>query len=165
MQAQSADPREDGWHGEPIGYRVDFWRPMGNVEPRPLHIGVMFEASEWLLTHIRDVAEAIEWADANADGRTYTLYAVYERGSERGLILLRGLDPTRSRIGWEHQEEVARLFATHGYEGEIKMKPVIEAGERVFVLAPSDLAALSTPDELIASLEQYLSAPVRLVPS
>ena len=106
---------------------------MGSLEPRPLHIGVMVEASEWLLTDVRDVAEAIEWADANADGRTYTLYAVYERGSEHGLVLLRGLDPTRSRIGWEHQEEVARLFAAHGYEGEIKMKPVIEVDERVFV--------------------------------
>jgi hypothetical protein len=38
----------------------------------------------------------MDWAEANAAGRRYTLYAVLEKteGSARGLIRLAGVDPT-----------------------------------------------------------------------
>ena len=38
--------------------------------------------------------EVIDWANAKAAGRMYTLYAVHDRGDERGLIHLFGVDPT-----------------------------------------------------------------------
>jgi hypothetical protein len=165
VRARSTDPREDRWRGEPIAYRVDFWKPLGNLNPRRLSIGVPFQSDEWMLTDVRDVSEAIEWADAHADGRTYTLYAVYESGAERGLIHLLGVNPTYGHLGQKHEEEVARLFSAHGYSGEVRMVPVVAVDERVFVLAPHELAALTAPEELVASLEEYLAAPVRLVAS
>jgi hypothetical protein len=165
VHARSTDPREDSWRGEPIAYRVDFWKPLGNLNPRRLSIGVPFQSDEWMLTDVRDVSEAIEWADAHADGRTYTLYAVYERGSERGLIHLLGVDPTYGHVGQEHEEEVARLFSAHGYSGKVRMVPVVAVDERIFVLAPHEIATLTAPEELVASLEEYLAAPVRLLAS
>lgn len=162
MNAEPTDPRDGRWKDKPTAYRVDFWRPLGSLKARPLHIGVPMAADEWMLTDVRDVAEAIEWADVNAGGRTYTMYAVYDRGSERGLVHLLGIDPTSGHIG-RHEKEVARLFAEHGYSGEVNMLPVVAVDERVFVLAPQDLAALTAPDELIASLEECLAAPVRLI--
>jgi hypothetical protein len=164
MEAQSTDPRDGRWRQDATAYRVDFWRPLGGLAPRELGIGVMFASDEWLLTGVRDVVEAIAWADANADGRTYTLYAVLDRGGDaRGLILLRGIDPTRGHVGHKHKAEVERLFAAHGYSGVVKMVPVVAADERVFVLPPLDLARLVAPEDLVAALERYLEAPVRLV--
>ena len=68
---------------DPLTYRVYFWG-RGNTSYE-------FEA-----TQARDVGEVIEWANQNAAGRTYTLYAVFMMGSEKNTILLSGVDPTRA---------------------------------------------------------------------
>ena len=57
-------------------------------------LGAAYEVDEWLVTGAGDVTEVIDWASAKAAGRTYTLYAVHDRGDERGLIHLFGVDPT-----------------------------------------------------------------------
>lgn len=41
---------------------------------------------------------ALAWADENAGAdRTYTLYAAVDRGGERGLVRLLGIDPTKHK--------------------------------------------------------------------
>jgi hypothetical protein len=93
MDARSVDPRDSLWTAEPSGYRVDFWRPLGPI-PDDRGLGALYEADEWLITGAGDVTEVIDWANAKAGGRTYTLYAVHDGGGERGLIHLFGVDPT-----------------------------------------------------------------------
>jgi len=93
MDARSVDPRDSLWTAEPSEYRIDFWRPRGPI-PDDRGLGAAYEADEWLVTGAGDVTEVIDWANAKAAGRTYTLYAVHDRGDERGLIHLFGVDPT-----------------------------------------------------------------------
>jgi hypothetical protein len=93
MDARSVDPRNSLWTAEPSGYRVDFWRPLGPI-PDDRGLGAPYEADERLITGAGDVTEVIDWANAKAGGRTYTLYAVHDRGDEGGLIHLFGVDPT-----------------------------------------------------------------------
>jgi hypothetical protein len=54
-----------------------------------------------------DVHAVIEWADVEAKRRdsTYTLFAKVDRGDDRGLVWLAGIDPTvhsRPNFAREH---------------------------------------------------------------
>jgi hypothetical protein len=55
---------------------------------------VVYGSDEWELTDVNDVHEAVDWAEANADGRTYTLYVCVDSRQNRGLVQLAGVDPT-----------------------------------------------------------------------
>ena len=95
MEVRHVDPRDMQWESEPIGYRVYFWEPLEDGRsPRPGE-AAPWASDEYELTEVRDVIEALEWADAKADGRRYTLYAVHQRGApELGILHLLGVDPT-----------------------------------------------------------------------
>jgi len=151
------------WRLEADVYQVFFWRALGNLKPRPLHIGVPYSSATFELTGVRDVFEALDWANANADGRTFTLYVVDNRfPGEVGLIKVFGINPTRGYVSFEQQQEVERLFQAHGFTGELLMHPVTTVDERAFVVKPEELAAMTAVPELIASLERLLEAPVRI---
>lgn len=95
MVARNVDPRDRRWRDEPSAYRIDFWRPLGPPPPEgDSDIGRAYESDEWELTGVRNVEDAIAWANSVAAGREFTLYAVVDRGESRGLVRLCGTDPT-----------------------------------------------------------------------
>ena len=165
MNAHQVDMQDSRARWKPSIYRVYFWRPLGSITPRDPLVGVPYESSAFELTEVSDVSEALSWASANADGRTFTLYAVYERGTDQALIHVAGLNPTEARVTAHQREEVARLFAEHGLTGDIKMLPVTTVDERVFIVAEEDLARMPDIDGLVKAASRALTAPVRLVTS
>jgi len=87
LDAHPVDPRDNRWEVWEPGYRIYFWRQIG---------GGAWGSREFQVS-ATDVAEAIEWADLNAnDGETYTLFAVVDRDNDAGLVRLAGHDPTRN---------------------------------------------------------------------
>lgn len=84
MDVQPVDPRSDPrWESPPThDYRVVFWRR-----------GRAYENN---ISEADDVHQVIKWADAEAEagGGTYTLFARIDRGEDRGLVWLAGVDPT-----------------------------------------------------------------------
>jgi hypothetical protein len=88
MNVRPVDPRDIGVEFEPLAYRVYFWKVKGT------EFGVYGTSYEYEISGAEDVAEAIEWANQNAAGRTYTLYAVFMT-EEQSMIHLLGVDPTR----------------------------------------------------------------------
>jgi hypothetical protein len=83
MDIRPIDPRTYRWETDPIhDYHVVFWRKGAS--------------SEFNVSRAADVHEALEWAEGEALARqsTYTLFAVVDRGPDRGLVWLAGVDPT-----------------------------------------------------------------------
>jgi len=87
-------------HGPIHRYHVTFWR-QPQVPPEQLPEGVtqdrvMWSANEIDLLDVRDVVEALRWAEEEARRRDsiFTLYAVVDRGDGEGLVWLVGWDPT-----------------------------------------------------------------------
>ena len=104
MNARPIDERNVGWAEEATKYVVLFWQALGNLKPRALNIGVPYSSAAFELTGARDVTEALDWANANAQGRTFTLYAVDERdvesGGPRRVVQLFGVNPmVKPRLG------------------------------------------------------------------
>jgi hypothetical protein len=93
MESRPVDPRDTGWEVEATVYRVYFWAPRRTENPSQTPA---WTSDEHELLGARDVVEVVDWAEANAAGRRYTLYVVLEKpgGSGRGLIRLAGVDPT-----------------------------------------------------------------------
>lgn len=56
----------------------------------------MWAANENDLLEVRDVVEAVRWAEEEARrrGGIYTLYAVLDRGGSEGMVWLAGWNPT-----------------------------------------------------------------------
>lgn len=162
MDAAPYDPRDGRWQAEPTAYRVDFWRPQGNLAPRKLRIGVPYSQDTYALRGARDVAEALDWARANAGDRTFTLHAIYDGLSERGSVHLFGVNPTRGHVSTKQAAEATDLFNAHGFPGDPLMYPVTTVDERVFVVTPQERAAMTAIEELVTSLERVLEAPVRI---
>ncbi|HEX6758872.1 MAG TPA: hypothetical protein VF086_10770 [Propionibacteriaceae bacterium] len=84
FDARPVDPRDQEWEVHESDYRVYFWDVGGRSD-------------EWELTGCH-VQEAIQWAQHEAAGRTFTLYAVV---GPPGLALIRllGADPDRTELG------------------------------------------------------------------
>jgi len=83
VDVTSANPQDTTWLTELPLYRVYFWRGSSSYE--------------YELRGCHNVREAIAWAEENAGAeRSFTLYAVVDRGNERGLVRLFGIDPTRN---------------------------------------------------------------------
>ena len=94
MHVNRVDPRDRRWVTQPTTYRVYFWKSLGAEEPSSPDVSLPWASYEYELTDVQDVAEALDWAHANAEGRIFTFYAVHDREPERGLIQLHGTDPT-----------------------------------------------------------------------
>ena len=87
LRARPIDPRDGRWEEWSDCYRVDFWQ---------LVDGKGWVSSEYEVTG-GDVVAVMRWADERAiQGQTYALYAIVERGEDRGLVHLLGVDPTRN---------------------------------------------------------------------
>jgi hypothetical protein len=95
IEARPVNPLDGRWEYSPTQYRVYFWRlTTGQIAPgRP----VIWGSDEYELKGAADVAEVLEWANSNAEGRDFTAYAVIDRGSDKGLVHVFGIDPTRPR--------------------------------------------------------------------
>jgi hypothetical protein len=92
MKIEPGDPFDGRWEEEARKYRIRFWAPKtGQMRTDP---PLVYESYEVELSDVRDVTKVVEWARANAEERTYTIYAVVDRGPDRGLVLLLGIDPT-----------------------------------------------------------------------
>lgn len=83
-------PRFDVYEPE---YRVDFWRrPDSLAEVAAEKIG--YKQDSYGLKEVRDVDEVVAWADENAQGRLYVVWVKYSCQGDRGIIRIRGEDPT-----------------------------------------------------------------------
>jgi hypothetical protein len=102
MNIRAVDPTRDRrWFAPPSGYRVRFFTLLSSRTPSSPEVGVPVETEEFELTDAKDVTEALDWANSDAAGRTYTLAAVHDRGTDQGLIHLFGVDPTVSTVSFE----------------------------------------------------------------
>jgi hypothetical protein len=78
---------------DPI-YRVDFWHqlpPPPGVRPEMMG----YKQDVYRLSDVETFNDVRAWAEANANRRTFVIYAEIIRGTERGIIRLDGTDPTR----------------------------------------------------------------------
>ena len=80
MEVRSIDPRDIEWEVDVVAFRVYFWDGTTSYEHE--------------FTGANGVEEVIAWAEGNAEGRPYTLYAKVMNGESPGLVLLSGVDPT-----------------------------------------------------------------------
>jgi hypothetical protein len=71
--------------------QVVFWYKLNDPDP-PLV--PLWSEEPHRLRGIADVSEVLAWAEAKANGRDLTIYAEIDRGPDRGLVLVRGVDPT-----------------------------------------------------------------------
>jgi hypothetical protein len=92
VKVEEADPFDGRWEENGTTYRVRFWGVKTESRTDP---PLVYESTEINVTNVADVSEVLRWAEDNADGRTFTLYAVVDRGLERGLVHLTGVDPTK----------------------------------------------------------------------
>lgn len=81
METTIVDPRDQRWEIAQPTYRVYFHTVNGSSDERELTGG--------------DVDEVIAWAEANAAGRTFVLYACVPHDG-RGLVRLLGTDPNEA---------------------------------------------------------------------
>lgn len=81
VDAHLVDPRDAVSERHADRFRVCFWSTEGAV------------STEYEL-HSHDVRQVIAWAESNAAGRTYVLYAVEDGPDGVHLLQLAGLDPT-----------------------------------------------------------------------
>ena len=97
MDVRPVDPRDSGWEIGSPSYRVYFWeqRPArGDVSQHLAGYG----STEFEVSGATEVGEVLAWAEATApSGASYTVYALVELGSERGLVRLAGVDPTAAQ--------------------------------------------------------------------
>lgn len=55
-------------------------------------------SSRWFeLRDVHNAREVLAWAEENAAGRSFVIYAVVDRGEIQGLVRLFGVDPTKHR--------------------------------------------------------------------
>jgi hypothetical protein len=102
------DPRTEQtglrWETDPIhDYRVTFWRRGAS--------------SEFDLSGAADVHEALEWAEEEALAResTYTLFASVDRGPDRGLVWLAGVETRLSgRVRTSNYADGSSVVTTGG---------------------------------------------------
>jgi len=59
--------------------------------------------------------------------------------------------------------EARRLFASHGYDGPVRVAKVTDETERVFVLPDGVLASLRNTTELVIALQEALHRKVWIV--
>jgi hypothetical protein len=94
LDVQPVDPRDATSEIEEPTYRVYFWTRVPLPSGIPADVS-SYRSDEFQLTGAGDVHEAIAWAEHNANGRRYTLYAVVSAAREKTLVRLAGVDPTR----------------------------------------------------------------------
>ena len=83
MQVTSIGPRDVRFEVDEPDYRVYFFEADGRSD-------------EYHLTGARDLAEVLDWAQANANGRAYVVYVFTDfgpGGEQPSLIRLLGQDP------------------------------------------------------------------------
>ena len=94
IEAHSVAVDDRRWLQEEPVYRVYFWTQESFPEPPD----VPFWSCEPLrLTGTSEVPEVLQWATENSAGRSFTVYAEVNRGTNIGLVHLAGVDPTRRR--------------------------------------------------------------------
>jgi hypothetical protein len=90
MEVRRIDPRDTEWEQDFPTYRVHFFADPGFG----LH---GWTSDEFELQQARDVKAVIEWAEKEAGGRTYIIYALVAapHPTSSGLLRLLGHDPNR----------------------------------------------------------------------
>jgi hypothetical protein len=85
LDARHVDPRDSRWELWNPAYLVSLWSRSGDGwASREFEIGAA------------DVNEVLDWIREQDDVETFTLYAIVNRGDDRGVVRLAGTDPTRS---------------------------------------------------------------------
>jgi hypothetical protein len=85
LDARPVDPRDRRWEVWNPRYRVHFWRRVGDG----------YASREFDIAS-GEVDAALAWIGAERAGdETFTLFALVDRGDDRGQVRLAGSDPTR----------------------------------------------------------------------
>jgi hypothetical protein len=90
MQVRPIDPRDTEWEEDFPTYRVYFF-----TDRRPGVDG--WTSDEFEIRQAPDVRAVLDWAETNAAGRTYIVYALVAapHPASSGLLTLSGHDPNR----------------------------------------------------------------------
>lgn len=80
VKSRIVDPRYVNRVDREPSYRVDYWTADSAAE-------------EWQLTEVADVAEVVAWAEEQADGRVFVVYAEFIHEGGHGMIRLLGQEP------------------------------------------------------------------------
>lgn len=83
------------WEVYDPDYRVDYWHQLAPLPGTPPEM-MGYKQDSHGISGVRDVNEVLAWAEANAAGRSFVVYAGYGSGDERGIIRVYGADPTRN---------------------------------------------------------------------
>lgn len=86
MKARGIDPRYTTWEEDDPAYRVDFWEGSAICD-------------EWLVEEAADVAEVLDWARREAQGRDIVVYVQTTDNGRPGLVRLLGREPDWTRAG------------------------------------------------------------------
>lgn len=84
VDARLVDPRDSHWELWKPAYRAFLWTASGDA-----WVSREFEIDA------ADVTDVLDWIREQSETDAYTLYAVVDRGKDRGLVRLAGSDPTR----------------------------------------------------------------------
>lgn len=76
-------------------YRVDYWRQFAPPPGTPPEM-MGYKQDSHRISGVRDVNEVLAWAEANAAGRSFVVYASYGSGDDRVIARVYGADPTRN---------------------------------------------------------------------
>jgi hypothetical protein len=76
-------------------FRIDFWHRLSPVSGTPAE-KMGYKQDSYSVSGALGVQEVLAWADKNAEGRSYVIYAAFGSGAERGIIRVHGSDPTRN---------------------------------------------------------------------
>jgi len=90
MEVRRVDPRDTEWERDFPTYRVYFFTDPGSGRHS-------WTSDEFELQQAPDVRAVIEWAEKEAEGRTYIIYALVSEPhpTSSGLLTLLGHDPNR----------------------------------------------------------------------
>lgn len=91
LSVEPVDIEQPRWVVREPTYLVQFWEKLSDPEPPVVPFWSCYSVR---LRGVRDIEEAISWAETNAANREIALYAEVDRGDQHGDVLLRGWDPT-----------------------------------------------------------------------
>jgi hypothetical protein len=88
MKVEAASEIDSAWEDHFPRYRVYFWN-------NPVAHPIMWTSYVYELSEAHNVHQVLAWAEANARGRTYQVFAVaQDRDGPIGLLTLTGSNPT-----------------------------------------------------------------------
>jgi hypothetical protein len=92
------------WEYYEPDYRVDFWHQISPPEGSAAET-MGYKQDSFRITGAKDVHEVLDWAEKNANDRTFVVWGAYKTPEGHGIVRVHGLDPTHNQVGGVAPEE------------------------------------------------------------